>query len=285
MNIQQIKITDYGFPDTLKNIPFPPKQLYYTGNLDLLSYQILLSIVGSRRVSIYGRECTYNIAFECAGQGIGIVSGLALGVDAIAHRACLDAGGVAIAVLACGLDKLYPATNARLGQEILNNGGLIISEYAEGTEPFPGNFIARNRLVSGLSRATLITEAAKNSGTLHTSRFAMEQGKTVMAVPGNITSPTSAATNHLLRTGAEPITGPGDVLAFFGLTDHIRRQTVKADNPDEAALIKLLKQGMTDAADLMSHSFLGAASFNQTLTMLEINGKIRPLGAGHWSLN
>lgn len=284
MDIQQIRIDDSGFPESLKNIAYPPKQLYFIGNVDLLSYQLLLSIVGSRKVSIYGRDCTYKIAYEAAGQGIGIVSGLALGVDGIAHRACLDAGGAAIAVLACGLDKLYPATNAQLGREIVAKGGLLISEYPVGIEPFPSNFIARNRLVSGLAQAVLITEAAQNSGTLHTARFALEQGKTVMAVPGNITSPTSSATNNLIKAGAEPVTGPNDILNFFGLSADVRNKKINPANIHEATLLGLIKQGMTDASDLLAHSALGATVFNQTLTMLEITGKVRPLGAGHWSL-
>lgn len=283
--IRRIKHTSDKFPDALKTIPSPPKEIYAIGNLSLLAKQPSLAVVGSRRVSPYGRQVTSQLIEELAAQNIVIISGLALGVDAIAHRAALDVKGATIAVLACGLDTLYPATNTRLGHDILNNGGLIISEYPEGTPPLRQHFIARNRLVSGLGYGVLITEAAAKSGTLHTAGFALEQGKTVFTVPGNITSPLSAGTNNLIKTGALPVTEASDVLFALGIkAAEPAQQQIFGDNKEQAAILELLARGVTDGGELLNESGLEAQDFNQALTMLELVGKIRPLGAGHWSL-
>jgi DNA processing protein len=150
--------------------------------------------------------------------------------------------------------------------------------------PLQHHFIARNRLVSGLSDGVLITEAASKSGTLHTAGFALEQGRTVMAVPGNITSSLSAGTNTLIKTGATPVTDASDIFQVLGLTAQVKDQEVVATNAEEAAILSHLEQGITDGGDLLTLSKLDPAIFNQTLTMLEITGKIRPLGAGHWTV-
>jgi DNA processing protein len=213
-----------------------------------------------------------------------IVSGLALGVDGIAHQACLEAGGTTVAVLANGLDKVYPATHTALAKRILEQGGTSMSEYAAGMPGFKYNFIARNRIVAGLADALLITEAAEKSGTLHTARFALEQGRDVLAVPGNITSPASAGTNNLIKTGATPVTSVQDILYVLGIDKATPKTTVRGQNADEQAIIDLLQAGTTDGSELLIRSTLPASLFNQTLTMLEISGKIRPLGNNLWTL-
>ncbi|HSX23836.1 MAG TPA: DNA-processing protein DprA [Candidatus Saccharimonadales bacterium] len=284
MSVKKITQKNTDFPEVLRHIPQPPKQLYVLGNLAPLIDKTAVSIVGSRAVTPYGRQVTTRLATELTKHGIAIVSGLALGVDGLAHQAALDTGGYTVAVLACGLDRFYPSTHHNLAKRILASGGAIISEYPEGTEPFPANFIERNRIVSGLGNGLLIIEATERSGTLHTANFALEQGKTVMAVPGNITSANSVGTNNLIKTGAVPVSGVGDILHALNINVQTSLLTVVAANEEEAAILELMQQGMTDGSELQEHSELSPEIFNQTLTMLEISGKIRPLGGGLWGL-
>lgn len=284
MRIYKLTQSDHDYPEVLRNIPSPPKELYVLGNLAPLLERPRLAVVGSRKVTPYGKAVTSNLTQAVAGAGVVVVSGLALGVDALAHQAALDVGGFTIAVLACGLDKPYPASHHRLARQILEQGGALISEYPERTPPLQHQFIERNRLVSGLSDGVLITEAAEKSGTLHTASFALEQGKTVMAVPGNITSEFSRGTNQLIKTGATPVTSPEDIFEALGLTSTDEKREILAANAEEAAILAHLKKGISDGSELQVLSGLDAVLFNQTLTMLEITGKIRPLGAGHWGL-
>lgn len=283
--IRTIKLGDDDFPEVLRSIPGPPKQLYVLGDLAALLAMPRLAVVGSRHVSPYGRQITSRLVEEIAGQGVVIISGLAIGVDAIAHQAALAAHGQTIAVLPCGLDKLYPSTNARLGEEILKGGGALVSEYPDGTPPLRQHFIARNRLVSGLANGVLITEAAARSGTIHTAGFALDQGRTVMAVPGNITSPQSAGTNNLIKTGAVTVTDTSDILLAMGLNKSERQLSIIGDTAAEVTVLRLLSKGQSDGGELLRNSELSPVEFNQALTMLELAGKVRPLGAGHWGLS
>lgn len=284
-NVKKLKLEDPDFPDSLRNIPDPPKQIYVLGDLKTMSARKKLAIVGSRKITPYGKFVTSSLGQGVARKDIVIVSGLALGVDAVAHQAALDSGGLTIAVLASGLDTITPMTNHHLAQNILKSGGAIISEYPPGTPPIPSNFIARNRIVSGVSDGVLITEAAAKSGTMHTANFALEQGKTVMAVPGNINSPLSEGTNNLIKSGAIPVTIMSDILLGLGLAESAPDQTeLFGSNPEEVLILKLLSQGTTDASELLKLSNLNAKSFNQTISMLEITGRIYSLGAGHWAL-
>lgn len=285
MKITRFRLNDSGFPDVLRNIPDPPTQVYVLGDLAPLLKMPRLSVVGSRKVTPYGRGVTSELTGAIARHGVVIVSGLALGVDALAHSAALESGGRTIAVLPCGLDKPYPATNRQLARRILEQGGALISEYPEGTEPFQSNFIARNRLVSGLGDGLLITEAAAKSGTIHTAGFALEQGKTVMAIPGNITSALSEGTNNLIKAGAVPVTTPQDIAEALKLGQQLQLQEVLAANAEEESILALLRQGITDGSELQVMSRLDVVAFNQTLTMLELSGKIRPIGADHWAMS
>lgn len=245
-----------------------------------------VAIVGSRKVSPYGKAVTAQLAGELARAGVVIVSGLAIGVDGIAHRAALENGGITIAVLPSGLGNIYPASHHALAQEILEKGGTLVSEYPENARiAFKGNFIARNRIVSGLSDAVLITEAAEKSGTLHTADFALQQGREVLAVPGNITSPTSAGTNNLIKTGAISITSAADIFLALGMQESGAQKTApKGGSPEEQALLDLLFSGIQEGEELLAGTKLDVSRFNQTLTMLEIRGQIRPLGNNRWSL-
>lgn len=286
MKVNKLTLTSTDYPETLREIASAPKELYILGNLSLLLNKPRIAVVGSRKVTVYGRQVTQQLAGEAARRGIVIVSGLALGVDGLAHQAALENGGKTIAVLPSGLDKIYPATHHQLAKRILEKGGVLITEYPSGTEPFKTNFIARNRIVSGISDGVLITEAAEKSGTLHTANFALEQGRTVMAVPGNINSPLSQGTNNLIKAGATAVTDVRDIFYALNLPYGTELATdIIGANQEETIILELLTAGVTEMAELLKRSDLEPAIFNQTLTMLEINGKARPLGAGHWGLS
>lgn len=288
MKVKKITLDDSAYPSVLRTIPSPPKELYYLG---LPPEEWLLrprvAIVGSRGVTPYGRTVTEQLAKQLAERGVAIVSGLALGVDAIAHEAATGQGnGPHLAVLANGLDEIYPASNTRLAQRLLEQGGAIISEYPVGTPSFKQHFIARNRIVAGLAQALLIVEASDKSGTLHTARFALEQGRDVLVVPGNITSPHSVGCNNLIKAGAAPVTGVEDILHVLGAGNLAHTTYVhKGENADEQAILDLLYQGMSDGYQLLLRTQLAPNVFTQTLTMLELSGKIHPLGNNHWAPN
>jgi DNA processing protein len=286
MKINKLTLSTSDVPDKLRNIAKPPKSIFLAGgDLHELLKRPCVTIVGSRKVSAYGKAVTATLAEELARAGVVIISGLALGVDSIAHRAAVQAGGLTIAVLPCGLDRVYPRSHHALAQQITQSGGVLLTEYPEGSEIYPVNFIARNRLASALSDALLITEAAEKSGTLHTANFALEQGKEVLAVPGNIDSPTSAGTNNLIKTGARPVTCAGDVLEALGIEPQTARQRATSGDPNEQLLLDLLAAGHSDGASLLEQSKLEVPLFNQTLTMLEIRGLARPLGNNFWALH
>lgn len=272
-------------PAQLSTIHDPPKQLYWSGNsLSPLMKLPRVAIVGSRKVSPYGKEVTIRLANELAKQGVVIVSGLALGVDGLAHRGALEANGRTIAVLPCNLERLYPAMHQRLGKEIAEKGGCLVSEYgADDPFVYKYNFVARNRIISGLSDAVLITEAAEDSGSLHTAEFALQQGREVLVVPGNITSATSKGTNNLLKIGATPVTDVADVLRALNIEP--ARNTVtkrKGSTAAEQTVLDLIAAGVNQGEALLQQANLPAATFNQTLTMLEINGLVRAGGANTW---
>ena len=284
--IQKHKHKQIPVPDTLASVPDAPEKLFCIGdNLEDLVQKPRIAIVGSRKMTAYGRGITEKFASELAGKGIVIVSGLAYGVDACAHQAALDAGGECIAVLACGLDQMYPAANRLLANKLVEQGGAIVSEYPEGTEPLRHRFLERNRIISGLANAVLITEAAERSGSLNTASHALNQGKPVLAVPGNITSPLSGGTNNLIKSGAHTITNADDILSILGLDKSKQTSLPIAMNQEEFILLTLLNDGVSEGSELATKSELGASLFNQTLTMLEIAGKIKPLGNNHWTLS
>lgn len=284
MKINKLLTGQANFPNNLRNISSCPKVLFFTGDISPLSSMFIVSIVGSRAVTPYGKQVTQRLAHDLASRGVAIVSGLALGVDAIAHQSALEAGGYTAAVLPSSIKEPYPATNRQLARRILEQGGALISEYDGPMESFKSNFIARNRLVSGLANVLLVTEASDKSGTLHTVNFALEQGRTVMAVPGNINSPNSTGTNNLIKAGAIPVTDVSDVLTALSMDTAPQQLEILAANPEEETILALLKNGISDGSQLLAQSKLASQLFNQTLTMLEITGKIRPLGAGHWGL-
>lgn len=287
MKIKPLSPDENLFTEILTSIPNKPQALYYSGTLPQ-KRQKSVAIVGSRKPTPYGKEVAAMLARDLAQRGIVIVSGLALGIDAIAHKAALDAGGKTIAVMGNGLRKIYPYTNRALGERILQEGGAIITEYEAGQEPLPHHFLLRNRLVSGLSDAVVIVEAAKRSGTLNTAMHALEQGREVFAVPGNITSPMSNGCNALLRQGAAPATCAQDILDVIApgalSTDAQQHSLPLATTPLEARIIELLQAGIRDGDELQKQSSATASDFSSALTMLEINGAVVALGANKWRL-
>jgi DNA processing protein len=284
MKINKISPDENDFTKILTSVNPKPQALYYIGTLPN-KRQPTITIVGTRKPTKYGQEVTHTLAYELAKRGVVIVSGLALGIDGIAHRAALEAGGTTLAVLANGLSQITPRTHRQLGIDILAAGGAILSEYEPGVAPAKFRFLERNRLVSGLSDGVLITEAAARSGTLSTAARALEQGKDVFVVPGNITSPLSAGCNQLIRSGAIPVTRVEDILEV--IMPHEIENQVKlslGDNEAQATLIELLQSGIRDGEEIQQRSGLEASVFSTELTMLEINGIVRALGSNQWTL-
>jgi DNA processing protein len=284
MKINTITPDKHKYLQIVSTVANNPDRLYYIGNLP--GHRITsVAIVGSRKPTSYGKEVTYQLSYDLAKKGIVIISGLAYGIDAIAHRAALDAGGITIAVLACGLHQIYPKNHYALAKEIIEKGGAIISEYEPDIEARDFQFLARNRIVSGLSDAVIVTEATRRSGTLSTVNHALEQGKEVFAVPGNITSVLSAGCNAIIKQGAHPLTSATDVLEVIA-PELLKPagDTLLGNTPSESIIIKLLLKGIRDGDELHIQSGLSISEFSQTLTLMEISGVVRPLGGNQWSL-
>lgn len=283
MSIKSILPSQKPVLSLLTEIHKVPKQLYYLGNLDNFA-PINIAIVGSRRPTAYGREVAHRLAYDLTQAGVNIISGLAFGIDAIAHQACLEAGGKTIAVLASGLDNITPRSNQNLADRILQNEGAIISEYPVGTIVKPHNFLVRNRIVSGLSTAIVVIEASQRSGTLSTAAHALRQNREVFAVPGNITSLMSIGCNQLIKQGATPITSAQNVLDIILPTQKTTIAQKNSKDPIEQAILELLAQGQRDGDLILQEIKIDPADFNYALTMLELKGDIKSLGANKWMI-
>ncbi|HEX5797066.1 MAG TPA: DNA-processing protein DprA [Candidatus Saccharimonadales bacterium] len=285
MRILRIDRNAKEYPRELEELYNPPGRLNVIGGVTQLINMPRLGIVGSRKVSGYGRTVTQELAASLARAGVCIVSGLAYGVDSLAHKATLQAKGKTIAVLPGGLRAIYPAGHRSLAKDILNNDGGLISEYDDDFRPRRESFIQRNRIIAGLSDALLVTEAAEKSGSLHTANFALEAGKPVLAVPGNINSPTSRGTNNLLKAGAIMVTDEQDILDVLKIPAQNPEQLdIYGDNEQESAILDLLRSGVHGGDELLRLSKMEVNLFQQTLSMLEIKGFIHPLGNNDWRL-
>ena len=282
MKINSISGTSPAFPSRLQEIPQRPDRLYSMGIIP--EYSLGVSIVGTRKPTAYGRQVTIDIASRLAERGAAVISGLAHGVDGIAHEAALKAGGTTIAVLPSGLDQIYPSAHRGLAARIVEQGGGLISEYAPGTPPLQYRFLERNRLVSGLGDIVIVTEAGIRSGTMNTTMHALEQGKDVYAVPGPITSAMSAGCNALITQGATPIVSVEEFVERLLPTPSKSQLTILAQTTEEQTIIDLLANGVSEGDELQAKSELDPNLYSQTLTMLEIRGAIRSLGANRWSL-
>lgn len=365
VKINQMSPLEHSFTEVLDTIALTPKLLYFRGempkNVSKNGKSVrpkTVAIVGSRHNTKYGEEVAYRLAYELAKRGVVVVSGLAYGIDTIAHRGCLDAGGVTVAVLGTPIDRIYPRAHEPVARQIIKQGGVIISEYAPSTSdniniPGPGagstanytstplapgeagfdgvnwigfkpnqadtssdciqekslaatlnthlfvrrrvdqkqSFLYRNRLISGLSDIVVVVEAAERSGTLNTATHALERGKTVFAVPGNITSPYSRGCNRLIREGAVPYTSPDDVLWSLFPEDYVRtkhrlkQKRLIGDNDVESLILKSIADGVNSGDDIMKSAKLPPEVFGSAITLLEIKGRVSPLGMNNWTLN
>ncbi|HEY5160314.1 MAG TPA: DNA-processing protein DprA [Gaiellaceae bacterium] len=261
----------HGYPPLLAAIHDPPKRLYMRGegSVGMLSGPAV-AIVGTRSCSPYGAQVARRLGRELAAAGATVVSGLARGVDAEAHRGALEAGGPTVAVLGCGIDRDYPRAHAALARRV-SEVGLLVSEYEPGVEPAPWRFPARNRIIAGLAGATVIVEARARSGALITADFALEDGREVFAVPGEITSALSRGTNELLRLGAAPLIEPNDVLAALGLEEAPARLSLRLS--DQASRLReLLADHSASVDELVERSGYGADVVAAALVELEMAG-------------
>lgn len=293
--INQISPLENNFTGVLDAIAVKPKMLYFRGKMpenmmddDLTKRPKSVAIVGTRHCTKYGEEIAYKMAFELAKRGVVVISGLAYGIDSIAHQAALDAGGVTVAVLGTPIDRIYPRAHEGLAREIVEKGGMILSEYAAGEKVYPKtSFLARNRLIAGLADAVVIVEAAERSGSLNTAMHALDQGKELFVVPGDITHPMSAGCNKLLKQGANPYTDIDDLLDFFFPKRQkagLKQMVIFGDTPEELSLMKLMHDGIKNGEEMIKKTEMPVAIFNQTITMLEIKGLVRSLGANQWML-
>jgi DNA processing protein len=279
MQVSNISSKNSQFPDTLRHIDVPPKQLYVLGDLPVDAHMV--AIVGTRKCTPYGERVAYELGRDLAAAGVVVVSGLALGIDGVAHRGAIDAGGRTVAVLAHGLDQIYPLKHRPLAKDILRTGGALVSEYDLKMPPLRHQFVERNRIIAGLCPITVVVEAPVNSGASITAQHAFAANRQVMAVPGNITSLVSAVPNNLIRDGAQAVTSAADIITALGF---VARESVPvpARSPEEAKIIELLGTGTGTSQDLIERSGLDAAKFANIISLMEITGKVRNLGAGQW---
>ncbi|OQA45504.1 MAG: hypothetical protein BWY52_01285 [Chloroflexi bacterium ADurb.Bin325] len=270
---------DPAYPQRLLTIYDPPFVLYLRGELKPED-DWAVAIVGTRGASVYGLEVARRLAGDLAAAGATIISGLARGIDAQAHRAALDAGGRTLAVLGSSVDVIYPSDNRKLAQDVVANGALL-SEYAPGTQPEASNFPPRNRIISGLSRGVIVIEAGEQSGALITARFAAEQGRDVFAVPGSIFARNSQGTNRLIRDGATPITSAEDVLEALNLKavpQQVATQMLFPTDEIEARLLDQLGEEPIHVDEVSRSTGLPIATVTGTLALMELKGLVRQAG-------
>jgi DNA processing protein len=289
LNTLHIKVTtiaDADYPKMLKEIYSPPAILYVKGTVPT-NLDFTVAVVGTRAITNYGRQITPEIVKILVEAGIVIVSGLALGVDALAHQSCLEAGGQTIAVLGCGLDNIYPVTNRQLAEKI-TTGGAIISEYPLGAQPLKQHFPARNRIISGLSRGVLVIEGSQDSGSLITAKCGLEQNREIMAVPGNINSQTSVGPNQLIKMGAKVVTSAVDVLETLDLNfvkQFVENKKILPASREEELLLRYLSTEPRHIDEIIENSKLNTSTANAALIMMEMKGLVRHLGGGNYVLS
>lgn len=296
--INEIRPQEADFTEVLSSIAVTPKKLYFYGKLPKNGSKSgekgqavrpkTVAIVGSRKASKYGETIAFDLAKAVTERGAVVVSGLAYGIDAAAARGAVAAGGATVAVLGTPIDYIYPKTHVGLAEEILRKGGAVMSELGPGEEfHFKGCFLQRNRIIAGLADVVVIPEAAERSGSLNTAAHALEQGKEVFAVPGDITRWGSVGCNSLLRQGATPYLGIEDVLRALFPEDYVKRKSakgaeVRGDTEAESVILKMMAQGESDGDILIERMKIEVVEFNRLVTLLEIKGRIRNLGCNQW---
>lgn len=274
-NIQTVNLCEDNYPALLKEIPDPPLILYYRGNITAADSDYGLAVVGSRRATTYGELATEKLLAGVCGAPVTIISGLAYGIDSLAHRAALKNNLKTVAVLGTGLDNanIYPAANLPLAEQIIEEGGVLVSEYPPGTTAKPYQFVARNRIIAGLARATLIVEAAAKSGALITADFAMDYNRSVLAVPGSIVSKYSAGPHKLIQDGAMLLKDATDLLQEFNLqSEHATTTNVTAE---EARVLKYMQHEPVVLEQLITLSALPIHKLQAILSELELKQLIK----------
>ncbi|OGO00523.1 MAG: DNA protecting protein DprA [Chloroflexi bacterium RBG_13_52_12] len=285
--VKVLTSNDAEYPRRLKEIYDYPPVLYVKGNL-LPEDEWCLAVVGTRRATVYGKQVTEEMVADLARSKITIVSGLAKGIDTVAHRSALEAGGRTLAVFASGLDIVYPAENERLARDIMEHGALL-SEYPLGAKPRAENFPRRNRILSGLSMGVLVTEADENSGAMITARDALEQNREVFAIPGSILSPASRGTNRIIQAGeAKLVNRYTDILEELNLTTvarQIEMSEILPESETESLLIKQLSAEPSHIDEVCQRSGLAAATVSSTLAMMELKGLVKQVGTMNYVLS
>jgi DNA processing protein len=270
-----------GYPALLAELHDPPARLYVRRESAAILEQPSVAVVGARSCSAYGAQVARALARELAAAGLVVVSGLARGIDGEAHRGALAGGGLTVAVLGCGIDRDYPRAHAELARRIAASGA-VVSEYPPGVEPAPWQFPARNRIIAGLARATVVVEARHRSGALITADFALELGREVFAVPGEITSGLSAGTNDLIRQGATPLLAAGDVLEGFGL-ERAPPAVPETLSAEARAVLARLADGARSPDELVRETALSSPRVAVAITELELAALVVP-GEGVYRL-
>lgn len=288
LRIQVVTIRDSEYPYQLKDIPNAPPVLYVAGQLKYEEDKFALAVVGTRKVSSYGRQVTEQFAKDLTKGSVVVVSGLAHGVDTIAHTATLNAGGRTIAVLASGLDTIYPADNVGLARRIVESGqGALLTEFPLGVKPDSRNFPARNRIISGLALGVLVTEAPKQSGALITANFALEHGRDVFAVPNSIYAPGSVGANKLIQDGAYLVTSVEDIVIkmnLFMIPQQVEVQEALPENADERTLIALISHEPCHIDEIIRVSGLPTTTVSSALMTMELKGMIKHFGGMQYVL-
>lgn len=294
----EIRPQEADFTEVLESIALAPKMLYFYGKMPEnrlkmdgsggLERPKTLAIVGTRKPTRYGEGIAYELAKEAAKRGAVVVSGMAFGIDAAAHRGALDGGGVTVAVLGTPIDYIYPRAHRGLAERIIESGGCVMSELAPGAEYFPKTtFLQRNRLISGLADVVVVPEAAERSGSLNTAAHALEQGRDLFVVPGDIQRAMSKGCNKLIKQGAEPYTEVEDVLrVLFPMKKgrKLKQEKLIGDDEVETKILQGLDVGLDDGDEIMDKLGISAAEFSCAMTMLEIKGRVMALGANRWRL-
>ncbi|HDZ54152.1 MAG TPA: DNA-protecting protein DprA [Candidatus Nealsonbacteria bacterium] len=283
--IKEININNKDYPELLKKIKNPPKVLYVKGNI--FPDEPCFAIVGTRRFSSYGKQVALGIAGDLAEAGLIIVSGLAPGIDTFVHQATVERRTQTIAVLGTGIDEksIYPQSNLRLAQKIIEKGGALISEYRPGTRGTQFTFPQRNRIIAGLSLGVLVVEAKEKSGALITAHYALEQGRKVFAIPGSIYSSNSRGSHNLIKKGAKLIENANDILRELNLPIKKKAKTTTGKTKEENLVLEALREESLYVDKVIEKTKLQASVVSSTLSTLEIKGKIRNLGGSIYAIS
>lgn len=285
LKIGTICIKSDNYPELLREIPDPPAVLFYKGKIGD-GKDLGLAIVGSRKYSSYGKRVVHNIVHKLVDSGISIVSGMALGIDTLAHRACVEAGGRTIGILANGLDEIYPSSNKALAEGVLAKGGVLISENPPGTPAYKYNFPLRNRIIAGMSLGTLVVEAARKSGTLLTAKAALDYDRELFSVPGSIFSPTSEGANNLIKYGARLVSSAQDILDNLNIETKVKQkkaQKVLPSSKEEVMIYELLDPEESIHVDLIvKKSGLDISVVSSKLIFMEMKGMVKNIGANNY---